>query len=69
LARQPDPISGLRLLLFTSGFGTYNVLHEEVVSPSPNPNLEDQVSVLVAPGEGAAQLETTGASLNLLTIL
>jgi hypothetical protein len=31
-------------------------LQEEVVSLSANPNVEDQVSVLVVPGDGAAQL-------------
>jgi hypothetical protein len=52
--RALQPISGLGLLYWDTV--TVVFLWCGVVSPTPNPNLEDQVSVYMTPGDRVAQL-------------
>jgi hypothetical protein len=53
-ALQPKSGPGLPFL----GFLNNNLLRGWIVSPAPNPNLEDQVSVFMTLGDSVAQLYT-----------
>jgi hypothetical protein len=56
-------------LLHTGGFVTIIIFWRRVAAPRPTPNLEDQVSIFISPGDWVAQLYPQASSTHFSRLL